>query len=896
MIRLLRSLERLKLGSKLAIGIGISLLLMVSVGIHSLQNLQAMNEEARKLYEIDLKGLSRIKEANVSLVYMGRALRQMVLATDTVSREKARSDVAAAENTLLRELEEARKRSSSDEDRKLLAEFDARFARYHRNVDSTFRLLSEDSVRAGEAAKFVNSSEFMVSVNRADDALKRLSLNKEAAAEVSAQALQQLFDESRRITVFVLVGGILIGAVFGYVIALSIRRPSDRVRACVEALAAGNLGVEIPHADYPNEIGDLTRAIKVLQNESQQIAAQRWLKTHLAQISSELQTVSTFTELSRKFFSNVAPLLKIGHGVFYLYDESLRKLRLLSGYANEERKSLNQFIDLGQGLIGQCAMERTTIILTKPPADYVRIRSSLGDATPRTIVALPVIRNDRLLAVVELAMFDDFDANDQALLNGILPILAMSVEILERSAKTQRLLYESQEQAKRMETQANLLEEQASKLTAQQDALKATEAWYRRVIESAPDGMVVADVRKQIILANPHVEQMFGYPAGEIQNKDVVSLIAPVSMGVLNEMVQAALHVSESTRTEDAAVEIQGIRKDGTEFPLEIGLSRLPALYGQEVNLCIVLRDITARKLAEMQIRDSEAYNKMLFQDSNRPIVIFDPEKGFIDCNTAAIKMYGYSTREEVLGKFPPDVSAPYQYGGISSAEAAAKQDMSVLSEGPMSFEWRHQRPNGEQWDALVFLAQFNYGGRTLLQFSLDDITPRKAAELSVQLARDELEAILDTADIGVVQVKDRIIVRSNRKVDELFGRAPGSQMGQSTRIWYVNDADFDDGGEGVYSQLSNGSQFSREGPMVRADGGIFLCHIFGRAIDPKDLSKGTVWMLEDVTERRQAEDDIRHAREVAEEATKAKSDFLANMSHEIRTPMNAIIGMSHLA
>ncbi len=105
--------------------------------------------------------------------------------------------------------------------------------------------------------------------------------------------------------------------------------------------------------------------------------------------------------------------------------------------------------------------------------------------------------------------------------------------------------------------------------------------------------MVVADVRKQIILANPHVEQMFGYPAGEIQNKDVVSLIAPVSMGVLNEMVQAALHVSESTRTEDAAVEIQGIRKDGTEFPLEIGLSRLPALYGQEVNR-IVLRDITA--------------------------------------------------------------------------------------------------------------------------------------------------------------------------------------------------------------------------------------------------------------------------------------------------------------
>ena len=139
-------------------------------------------------------------------------------------------------------------------------------------------------------------------------------------------------------------------------------------------------------------------------------------------------------------------------------------------------------------------------------------------------------------------------------------------------------------------------------------------------------------------------------------------------------------------------------------------------------------QDITERKQAEDKLKESEAYNKMLFQESHRPIVVYDPAAdGFIDCNPAAVKMYGFSSREDVLGKTPMDVSAPTQYDGTDSLTASRRHDHSALTHGVEVFEWRHQRPDGEIWDAMVHLMLFNYRGRKLLQFTLDDVTETQA-------------------------------------------------------------------------------------------------------------------------------------------------------------------------
>lgn len=145
-------------------------------------------------------------------------------------------------------------------------------------------------------------------------------------------------------------------------------------------------------------------------------------------------------------------------------------------------------------------------------------------------------------------------------------------------------------------------------------------------------------------------------------------------------------------------------------------------------------QQIEALHSAEDKIRDSEAYNKVLFSDSCIPLVVLDPESTrFIDCNQAAADIYRLGSIDRVIGLSITDVSAPYQSDGTPSPAASREKLQQAVERGSLVFEWRHRRPDGERWDAEVHLMAFRHGNRLLLQFSLQDITDRKRAALALE-------------------------------------------------------------------------------------------------------------------------------------------------------------------
>ena len=176
------------------------------------------------------------------------------------------------------------------------------------------------------------------------------------------------------------------------------------------------------------------------------------------------------------------------------------------------------------------------------------------------------------------------------------------------------------------------------------------------------------------------------------------------------------------------------------------------------------------------------------------------------------------------------------------------------------------------------------------LSSKLENIIQERTQELA--LLNEEQQAIFDSASVGIALLKNRVIMQCNRRLDEIFGYEPNEQLWESANIWYPQLPELTD----RYATMWEGETATWEQEFIRKDGTLFWARISGRAINIHEPDKGVVAVVEDISHERQALEEIKKAKMLAEEATRIKSDFLANMSHEIRTPMNAIIGMSHLA
>lgn len=243
--------------------------------------------------------------------------------------------------------------------------------------------------------------------------------------------------------------------------------------------------------------GDLTRSISVeakgevavlkdninqmianLRETTQKNTEQDWLKTNLAKFTRMLQGQRDLETVSKLILSELAPLVSAQHGVFYLMetnDHQAPYLKLISTYAYRERKHLGNRFQLGEGLIGQCALEKERILLTEVPADYIKISSGLGEATPLNAVALPVLFEGQVTAVIELASFSRFSDIHLTFFDQLTESIAIVLNTIAASMRTEELLKQSQSLAEELQSQQKELTETNQRLEQQAQSLKASE-------------------------------------------------------------------------------------------------------------------------------------------------------------------------------------------------------------------------------------------------------------------------------------------------------------------------------------------------------------------------------------------------------------------------------------
>ena len=155
------------------------------------------------------------------------------------------------------------------------------------------------------------------------------------------------------------------------------------------------------------------------------------------------------------------------------------------------------------------------------------------------------------------------------------------------------LLASTQEQAERMEKQAAQLEEQTVEMEAQQAELLETENWFRSIIETAPDGMLVVDARGRILLSNPNADKLFGYGPGEMLDGNIEQLVPDASREA-HAALRVGFMMEGISRTMGTGPTIRGRRKDGHEFPIRVSLSPLPLRGDRGRCISVAVRELAA--------------------------------------------------------------------------------------------------------------------------------------------------------------------------------------------------------------------------------------------------------------------------------------------------------------
>jgi len=427
-----------------------------------------------------------------------------------------------------------------------------------------------------------------------------------------------------------------------------------------------------------------------------------------------------------------------------------------------------------------------------------------------------------------------------------------------------------------------------------EEALRESEGRFRQFASAVTDVIYRYDPKSnQYDFISPSFELQTGYSLEEI-NSDPSGVTRKITHPDDAERVFKAVddHIKKGPGAGAFCTEYRVIRKDGQVIWVS---DRKDIEFTPDGKVCRIngiVWNVTERKGMEAALRESEEKHRTLVEQSLQGLVVLQDFR-IVFANTAITEITGL-TVEELISLSPDQVRSqihPEDQALVWNRFRDRVAGRSVLPR----YDFRIVRKDGTVRWLEMFSSRINYRGKPAIQAAIVDITEHKRAEEKLQESEKKYRTLIETAQEGIgILDPDENITFVNQAFADLLGY-------QKEELLSLNLSQISD--KGQFAKFRKETEKRRQGESSRYEAKLYTktgeTKHFSLSVSPLFDDKGTftgsMGLAADITVHKEAEENLRKAKEEAEEANRLKSEFLANMSHEIRTPMNAIIGMTDI-